>query len=311
MRTSFRISVLTALLLAFAAFGQATTRLLPTTLSAAISDSKARTMVVASATGFTADTTVAYIDRELVIIRSVNGTVIGIIRGQNGTKATPHASGAYVWVWTPGNVGPFFSSESQGSCTASNELYLPRINVESGVVSDCLGGKWVNGAPSGFSKFRVMSPDPGGVLYTGINTNGTTLGATTMYCTEVNLPHNKLLTGIGLLNGTTVGTDNHLVALYDSGGTLLANSDVAGAVAAGASDYQEYAFTSTFYAVGPARYFACAQTNGTTATVRMAVTGQASSVLTKGQTGITFGTLPALTVPTTFTTAVGPFVYLY
>jgi hypothetical protein len=44
----------------------------------------------------------------------------------------------------------------------------------------------------------------------------------------------------------------------------------------------------------------------------MAVTGSsADNTLTKGQTGATFGTIPALTVPTTFTTAVGPYVYLY
>jgi hypothetical protein len=43
----------------------------------------------------------------------------------------------------------------------------------------------------------------------------------------------------------------------------------------------------------------------------MAVTGVNDNILTKGQTGATFGTLPALTVPTAFTTAVGPYVYLY
>src|SRR5207244_4421622 len=125
-------------------------------------------------------------------------------------------------------------------------------------------------------------------------------------------PYNKQLTGIALLNGTTAaGTDKHYVVLYDQGGTALANSAVAGASTSGASTYQTFAFTTKFYAVGPAQYFACFQTNGTTDTVRMVVTGTQDTLLTKGQTGATFGTVPALTVPTTFTTAVGPYVYLY
>jgi hypothetical protein len=133
-----------------------------------------------------------------------------------------------------------------------------------------------------------------------------------MYCSEIDLPANKLVTGLGVLNGTTVGTDNHLVALYDATGNLIANSAVAGVVAASASTYQTIAFTTSYYLVGPAQYFGCLQTNGTTATVRMIVTGTQDTFLTKGVTSITFGTIPAtITVPTTFTTAVGPYLEWY
>jgi hypothetical protein len=41
------------------------------------------------------------------------------------------------------------------------------------------------------------------------------------------LPGNKLLTGIALLNGTTVGTDNRYAILYDNAGNALANSALA------------------------------------------------------------------------------------
>ena len=165
-------------------------------------------------------------------------------------------------------------------------------------------------------KNQYAFPDSGGTAYTSLNTNGTTLSATTLYCTEVNLPTNKLLTGIALLNGTTASTDNHYVVLYDSTGVALANSALAGAIAAGASTYQKYAFTQKFFAVGPAQYFACFQSNGTTDTVRMVVTGTQDTLLTKGQTGAaayasSLFTIGALTVPTTFTTAVGPYVSLY
>jgi hypothetical protein len=306
---------LTIALLAASAVHAQTTNLTPTTLSAAIANSKDVSMVVASATGFTAGTTVAYIDRELVSVKSVSGTTIGIIRGQAGTSAAIHASSANVFVWNPANVGPFFNGLPQGKCTRSAELYLPRIDLKSGTISDCLNSTWTAGDYIGGSgtsaKWRVLSPEPGGTAYTSLNTNGTTVGSTTMYCTEVFLATNKLLTGIALLNGTTVGADKQYVALFDAGGNLLANSALAGTVTAGTSVYQTRAFTSKFFAVGPAQYFGCFQSDTGTDSVRMAVTGVNDNILTKGTTGATFGTIPAFTVPTTFTTAVGPYIALY
>lgn len=68
-----------------------------TTLSAAIT-SNALTMTVASATGFTANTTMAKIDDELVGISSVSGTTIGIRRGQFGTRAANHGQSIRVRV---------------------------------------------------------------------------------------------------------------------------------------------------------------------------------------------------------------------
>ncbi len=115
-----------------------------------------------------------------------------------------------------------------------------------------------------------------------------------------------------LITSTTVTGNARYAILYDSAGTALANSALAGQASATASVYETYAFTSKFYVVGPARYFGCLQDNAVNSTtVRMAVTGQADQEWTKGQTGATFGTVPALTVPTTFTTAVGPFTGLY
>lgn len=73
-----------------------------TTLSAAI-NSTATIMTVASATGFTANTTVAQIEDEVVGIAAVSGTTITIRRGQNGTRAANHASGSAVRVAAPQN----------------------------------------------------------------------------------------------------------------------------------------------------------------------------------------------------------------
>ncbi len=68
-----------------------------TSLSAAIT-SNALTMTVASATGFTANTTIAQIDDEFVGISSVSGTTIGIRRGVSGSRATAHGLTARVRV---------------------------------------------------------------------------------------------------------------------------------------------------------------------------------------------------------------------
>jgi len=116
---------------------------------------------------------------------------------------------------------------------------------------------------------------------------------------------------LAVLNGTSAATDLHLVALYDATGNLIANSALAGAVASGASTYQTYAFTTPYYVVGPAKYYACVQSNGTSATIRMLLTSVQDGVTTYSHTG-TFGTLiNPITVPTTFSSAVGPYFQLY
>ena len=202
-----------------------------------------------------------------------------------------------------------------GSCTRSSGLVLPYIDVNNNVISDCIGGVWVNGGTTnqnGNQSTVIYAPQPGAVIYTSINTNGTTLAATTMYCTEIDLQQSKLATGLAFLLGTTGGTDKHISVLYDATGNLLANSATAGTTAGTASTYETLPFTTKYYMVGPAKYYGCLQTNGTTATVRMLITSVQDGYTTKGVTGQTFGTIPStITVPTTFTTAVGPYEQVY
>ena len=265
--------------------------------------------------------TYLYVDRELMQVVSISGTSVYVIRGVGSSAAASHAAGALTFIvpaaavanWAGVDYG-MAPAVPEGSCTRSNELYLPRIQFNSGIISDCLGGQWYTGDALQTTRLHskvLYEPNPGNVAYTTINTNGTTLVAGTLYCTEVQLPYSKLITGIAVLNGTPANTDNHLVALYDSGGTLLANSATSGVLAFGASLYQPINFTTPFYAVGPAQYFACVQSNGTTATIRMLVTGTQDQYLTTSKTG-TFGTLPTtITPPTSFTTAVGPLFGLF
>lgn len=316
--------VLAALLVAALPI-HAQTILTQTTLSSAVTSTSARTVVVAAGTGITAGTTAIYFDRELAPViacspacPSSSATTLTLQRGASGTAAGTHVSGALVFVGPlqAFNQNPRVNAPNDGSCTRGSVLYLPLINVSTGIISDCLGGQWIkglvtSGATTG-ARWRVYAPEPGGTIYTSLNTNGTAVGATTLYCTEVWLPTSKNLTGIGVLNGTTVTANARYVILYDSTGNPIANSALAGQASVTASIYEAYAFTSKYFAVGPAQYFACLQDNAVgSTTVRMAITQVNDNILTKGQTGATFGTIPALTVPTTFTTAVGPYVYLY
>jgi len=148
----------------------------------------------------------------------------------------------------------------------------------------------------------------GSVAYSSMGTN-TTVVAGTIYWAEIEIERPVTLTGIAVLNGATVGTNNGLVALYDSNGALVANSALAGALSAGANAFQARDFTAAV-AVQPGRYFVAYQQNGTTATIRTIAVSTFIDSLTASATG-TFGTLTALTVPTTITADVGPIAYAY
>lgn len=326
-----------ALALCGSAFGQ--TMLTMTTLSAAVpaTTSSASTtgqmsiVSVASATNIVAPSPVSaliatqavstflYVDRELMDVRATSGTTITVVRGAGSTAATSHASGALVFV-VPGTA-TWINSSGQvdtipaGSCTRANEPLLPRIDLKTGVTSDCLGGQWVNGDAAQSQRqtfFGFRFPDPGATALTALETAGTAAAASTeIYCSEVDLPYSQLLTGLAPLNGTTVGTNKHFAILYDSGGKVLANTAVAGVTTAGASTYQKLNFVTQYYAVGPARYFACDGLNGTTDTLRHAITAVNDNILGGTITAQVFGTAAAITVPSTFTTAKVPYFLLF
>ena len=134
--------------------------------------------------------------------------------------------------------------------------------------------------------------------------------AGTMNLSEIFIPHWNTWKGLAVLNGTVVGTDNMLVALYGGDGKLLANSAVAGTLSAGASTFQSRDFLVPV-TLAPGRYFCGVQCNGTTATSNKFVSANGVNTLTGAVAG-TFGTVPAtVTVPTTFTTAQGCVCQLY
>ena len=311
------------LLLASTLFGQ--TILTQTTLASAVATQSTTAIRLTSATGVVATSTVLFVlegQGEAMFVNSVVGTTAYVTRGYEGYgSASPHSSGAVVFVIPgvamAGPTGALNAVPPDGSCTRSSIAYLPVIST--GVtgspvfISDCVGGVWVNGiaSPPKLMNYQLQLPNIGSVAYSAAGTS-TAKATNTMYCTEIDLPYNKNLTGLGMLNGAATGTDKWVLALYDSAGTLLANSATAGVVASGNSTFQKQAFTVPYYAVGPAQYFACAQgDSGTTATINLIPTGTQDSYLTKKFASQTFGTLASIAVPTTFTTLSGGYWILY
>jgi hypothetical protein len=284
-----------------------------TTLSAAVGNTSSQnnTFRLASTTGIVANSTMLFIEGEMDSVEAVTSTTVTVVRGVPTSRVTSHPSGAVVWYGPPS----YFQFQvpvgyPAGSCTRSAALVVPYIDVGNNIYSDCIGGIWVRGM-SGQTPLDVLSANSGGTAYTSLNTNGTVTVAGTLNCAELDVPANKLATGLAIMFGTTAGgSDKHLVALLDNQGNVVATSALAGAVNSTASTYVKFAFTSQYLTVGPGQYFACTQSNGTSDTIRMLVTGTQDTYLTTSKTG-TFGTIPAITVPTTFTSAVGPYAYLY
>lgn len=134
--------------------------------------------------------------------------------------------------------------------------------------------------------------------------------AGTLYVSEIYVPHVAQWTGISILNGVTVGTDNLIGALYASDGTFIASSALAGTLSAGANAFQDLAFTSAVL-LYPGRYFGVLQANGAIATTRRIAATMGGNVMA-GTVAGTFGTLPAaITAPTASTADAGPIFQLY
>ena len=220
-------------------------------------------------------------------------------------------SGPYGWTCsvagTPGTWVEFGAALS-GNATVGGTLGVTGALTASSTLA-VTGTTTMTGGLVATGRSKYSTVPIGSVAY-GSFGGDTAYVAGTIYIADIFIPRNITLTGVGVLNGTAVGTDKLIVALFNSAGTKVANSALAGTTASGTDAFQEIAFTGTYAAVGPARYWIGVQCDGTTAKGRMVVTSTFIDVLTKSTAG-SFGTVGNQTVPTTFTTAVGPIAYVY
>lgn len=343
MKNFMKILTLAVVLLAVSVTAFAQVQPTFTTLSSAISDERATRMIVASATGFTASNSAvgtdyyAFIDHELVRITAVSGTTITIQRGQSRTGATPHASGAHVFVGvapsSPGPAagqsgGPFISNALQGSCTRGNYGILPLIQVNPNALGgaamyNCNGGVWLqqtlpDDVPT-TPLSSVCTVPIGSVAYASL---GTVVADTAdkQFRASIFVPYTAFFTGIKFLAGTTATTDNVTSALFSADGKRIASSAAAGALLSGASTFQTNAFAlnrngaaqTTTLVTGPAMYFVTETGNGSAAGAYAFIAASTyPNVVTGSATSQTFGTWPDFTAPTTFTADVGPISCLY
>ena len=161
----------------------------------------------------------------------------------------------------------------------------------------------------------------GSVALASIGTN--TADIIQLWVTDILVPYNRIVSNINILSGGTAATDNWLAAIYDSTGTLIASTALAGKLLATSNAWQTQAIaltyargTTTSTAAtsvalnGPQQYYIAVQGNGTAAGAIQTVPAPyliCAGVIAAG----TFGTIPAtITAPTTFTAAKAPIVYL-
>ena len=161
----------------------------------------------------------------------------------------------------------------------------------------------------------------GSVALASMGTNTSDI-AGQFWITDIEVPYNRILKNISMLSGGTATTDYWLWAIYDSFGYLLASSAVAGQLLATANSWQTQPIALTYargtttstpatsvQLYGPQQYYIAVQGNGATGGALQTI--PAPYQMCTGILAGTFGTIPAtITVPTTFTAAKGPIVYL-
>lgn len=216
--------------LLFTVSAAAQTSLNQTTLSTAVTDLTTRVIVVASASGATANTTAAYIDGEFLPITAVSSTSLTVVRGGGATRPRTHAASALVYI---GPLVAFTTVDPGGSCTSTAQQYLPLINISDGVAWNCVSSAWqgfviappqsyasprtiVTGTTAAASAYTILPTDYIVVL----QSSGTASGSTATAVKSFTLPSHLGLAGKQLVikdesGGLTATTNIVLVGTID------------------------------------------------------------------------------------------------
>lgn len=166
-------------------------------------------------------------------------------------------------------------------------------------------------------KLKISNIPIGSVALASIGTN--TTDVIQLWVTDIFIPCNRFITKVGFLQGGTATTDNALATVYDSQGVLIASSALAGTTLAGPNTFLELTITLNGAGVaipgvqlyGPGQYYIGIQGSGTTAGALQTLPAPYLDVCCNNVAAGVFGTLPAtIAVPTSFTAAKGPIVYV-
>ena len=266
-----------------------------------------------------------------VVVEGSEGSIGGIVTVTNSTEATTAGAGAVVVsggifatkaIISDSNTSASSSTTGgiiQNGSSAATSVGIGGGNVNAGGTLTVGGNSTLTGtlgvtAASTFTGGAKLATQPtiypaaGGLWQ--LATAGTDSACTngTSYFVELNVPYNQTLTGLAYQVGSVGGTDKVIVALYNSAGTVVASSAVAGATVGTAAQIQSVAFETPYAAVS-GRYFASVTFDGTTAKFRTyPIPG---SKFIAGSEAETFGTVTNITPGTTFTADKGPLCYVY
>ncbi len=167
-------------------------------------------------------------------------------------------------------------------------------------------------------KLKITNIPIGSVALASVGTN--TADAIQLWVTDIWVPVNRYVTTVGVLQGGTATTDKIAALIYNSQGTLIASSAVAGVSLNGSAN----SFLSLTISLdgagnaiggvelyGPGQYYVAVQGNGTAAGAIQTVPAPYFDICAGSVAAGVFGTFPAtITVPTTFTATKAPIVYL-
>lgn len=174
--------------------------------------------------------TILFVDREAIGVMSLNGKVLSVQRGLDGTKQAAHSTSATVWFGPP----TFFSinvTEPSGTCTAANEIALPRFfeNFGTGWTCPTAGvnksqwtlqyGNPVTYLPADSSLFGTVSSSVCHITYSVANDGGA-VGLITP-ANNCTIPKNAVIwQAYSVMTVAPVGsTGNVSVGLSAGGGT--------------------------------------------------------------------------------------------
>jgi hypothetical protein len=165
-----RVALGLAALVVLASPVAAQTTINSTTTTAAV-DNKQQTFPLTSVTGIStgsrnlAGDLLYFEDNsgEVVQVNAVDTTAltVTVTRGVRSTPTAAHLSGVTVFT---GPAQRFALSVGFGTCTAANELYLPRIVINRNIVQDCLGGQWAQTNANGIAVVGASMASVAGVL---------------------------------------------------------------------------------------------------------------------------------------------------
>lgn len=232
-----------------------------------------------------------------------HGLIAALFMAALPFAAPAHAAGLFQGIPAATTVPPYGCSPT--------DVYGPSYTGNSAGLTPqtvCLTPGQITGQATSNAMGQYSTIPIGSVAYSSLGTNTTDVNGQ-VWVTSFQLPVDMTVTNIHCLQGGTATTDSVIFSLYSSSGALLGNTALAGTALSGANTFLSAALTTPYVAKAGA-YFIGVQGNGTAAGAIRTVA--ASTYLTVASTSVsgTFGTLPAITPPTTFTADKAPICFV-